>query len=134
MRAQIGEIENRLAVIAGTLKNLYIDKCSGTIPENVFADLMNDFTNEQTQLQEQLPKLQSELASVQETTDEISEWIDLISSYTNLKTLTRSIVMELIDKITVSERNEVNGKIEQTIDIEYRFIGNLLQAKKEDIA
>lgn len=134
LRAQIGEIENRLAVIAGTLKNLYIDKCSGTIPENVFADLMNDFTNEQTQLQEQLPKLQSELASVQETTDEISEWIDLISSYTNLKTLTRSIVMELIDKITVSERNEVNGKIEQTIDIEYRFIGNLLQAKKEDIA
>ena len=78
--------------------------------------------------------MQSELASIQETTDEISEWIDLISSYTNLKTLTRSIVMELIDKITVSERNEVNGKIEQTIDIEYRFIGNLLQAKKEDIA
>ena len=131
LRAQIGEIENRLAVIAGTLKNLYIDKCSETIPENVFTGLMNDFTDEQTQLQEQLPKLQSELASVQETTDEISEWIDLISSYTNLKTLTRSIVTELIGKRTVSERNEVNGKIEQTIDIEYRFIGNLLQAKKK---
>ena len=134
LKSQIGEIENRLAVIATTLKNLYVDKCSGAIPENVFTGLMSDFSNEQAELQEKLPKLQAELSNVQETTDEINEWLDLITSFTNLKTLTRSVVMELIEKITVSERKEVNGKIEQNIDIEYRFIGNLLQTKKEDIA
>lgn len=133
LRDKIEEVENRLSVIATSLKNLYIDKCSGTIPENIFIGLMSDFSNEQAELQEKLPKLQSELTNINQTNDEINEWIELIGNYTDLKTLTRPVVMELIEKITVSDRKESDGKIEQNIDIEYRFIGNLLNTKKEDI-
>ncbi len=134
LQAQIEETENRLAVISATLKNLYVDKCTGEISKEMFTKYMSDFSNEQTELQDKLPKLQSELDGLQETTDEIDEWLDLIGDYTNLKTLTRSIVTELIDKIIVSERKEIDGKIEQNIEIRYRFIGDLLNAKKEDIA
>ena len=131
LRDKIEEVENRLSVIATSLKNLYIDKCSGAIPENIFIGLMSDFSNEQAELQEKLPKLQSELTNINQTNDEINEWIELIGNYTDLKTLTRPVVMELIEKITVSDRKESDGKIEQNIDIEYRFIGNLLNAKKK---
>ncbi|MDR3277845.1 MAG: DUF4368 domain-containing protein [Oscillospiraceae bacterium] len=36
--------------------------------------------------------------------------------------------------ISVSERVKVNGKQTQELEIEYRFIGNLLQNAAEDIA
>lgn len=133
LRDKIEEVENRLSVIATSLKNLYIDKCSGTIPENIFIGLMSDFSNEQAELQEKLPKLQSELTNINQTNDEINEWIELIENFADLKILTRPVVMEFIEKITVSDRKESDGKIEQNIDVEYRFIGNLLNAKKEDI-
>lgn len=92
---------------------------------------MSDFSNEQAELQEKLPKLQSELTNINQTNDEINEWIELIENFADLKILTRPVVMEFIEKITVSDRKESDGKIEQNIDVEYRFIGNLLNAKKK---
>ena len=40
---------------------------------------------------------------------------------------------KLIESITVSDRKKVNEKWEQSIDIRYRFIGNLLQDEKTGI-
>lgn len=139
LRKQIGDAENRLSVISQAVKNLYLDKCTGNIPENTFKSLMNDFSTEQAEIEERLPKLKKELAEVQDAKDEISEWLELISNYTNIETLTRAIVTELIDSITVSDRVKYNGTWEQTIDINYRFIGDLLKplnddTKKENIA
>ncbi len=74
--------------------------------------------------------------------EKINNQLPIISRYTEIETLDRAIVPELIDNITVSERTKVNGEWYQTIEIEYRFIGNLLNdeqslnegKKKEDIA
>lgn len=139
IRGQISNAENRLAVIKTTIKNLYIDKCSGNLPEEVFKSMMEDFLKEQSDLENQIPRLHDELEQISTATDEVNEWLNLISDFTNIETLTRAIVCELIESITVSDRQKVNGKWEQSIDIRYRFIGNLLQdeetgAKKENIA
>ena len=40
IRGQIANAENRLAVIKTTIKNLYIDKCSGNLPEEVFKSIL----------------------------------------------------------------------------------------------
>ena len=42
--------------------------------------------------------------------------------------------MELIESVTISESNHEGSKRTQEITIEYRFIGNLLDYAKEDIA
>lgn len=139
LRKQIGDAENRLSIISQAVKNLYLDKCTGNIPENTFKTLMNDFSTEQAEIEERLPKLKKELAEVQDAKDEIREWLELISSYANIETLTRAIVTELIESITVSDRIKYNGSWEQTIDINYRFVGDILKPtnhtiKKENIA
>lgn len=130
LRTNIENIEKRLSVITSTLKNLYVDKCSGAIPENVFFDLMNDFKKEQDELEKQLPVLRKELGESSETKSEINSWLSVISQYTELETLNRGIVMELINRIVVSERTKINDEWYQTIEIEYRFIGKLLNDKK----
>ena len=139
IRGQICNAENRLAVIKTTIKNLYIDKCSGNLPEEVFKSMMEDFLKEESDLEEQIPILHDELKQISTATDEVNEWLNLISDFTNIETLTRAIVCELIESIIVSDRQKVDGKWEQSIDIRYRFIGNLLGnvetgAKKENIA
>jgi hypothetical protein len=39
IRTKIKEAENRLTIIASTLKNLYEDKSAGKLPESVFLNL-----------------------------------------------------------------------------------------------
>jgi len=95
---------------------------------------MSDFTKEKTAIEERLPKLRRELDGIQETAGEIDDWLSLIISYTELKTLDRDTVTGLIENITVSERTKQYGRNEQEIEIEYRFIKNLLTNDKEDIA
>lgn len=134
IRAKIREAETRLTVIASTLKSLYEDKSAGKLPESVFLNLMGDFTKEQAALEAELPQLRAELANIRETTGEIADWLSLISSFMELNTLDRATVTGLIEIISVSERVKVNGKQTQELEIEYRFIGNLLQNAAEDIA
>ena len=139
IKSQITNAENRLAVIKTTIKNLYIDKCSGNIPEEVFKSMMEDFLKEQSDLETQIPQLHDELEQISTATDEVNEWFNLISDFTNIKILNRNVVCELIESIIVSDRQKVDGKWEQSIDIRYRFIGDLLQdeetgVKKENIA
>ena len=52
---------------------------------------------------------------------------------TNIKILTRNVVCELIESIIVSDRQKVDGKWEQSIDIRYRFIGDLLQDEETGV-
>lgn len=131
---KIGECEKRVNIIGQTIKNLYEDKCMGKLPENTFYDLLGKYNQEQADIEIRLPELRTELAKVQENTNDIDEWVDTISQYADLQILTRNIVFNLIDNITVSERKKINGEWVQEIDIEYRFIKNLLKESEKDIA
>ena len=131
VKSKIREAEKRLIEINSRLKNLYEDKCTGKIPENIFCGLMNDFTKEQADLESKLPKLRCELESINETTGSIDEWLDLISQYDNLTKLDRDVVLGLIESITVSERDKSYSRHTQEITIEYRFIKDLLTEKEK---
>ena len=51
--------------------------------------------------------------------------IGLIRQYSDLKELNSCIINELITKILVGDKCRVNGEKVQSIEIHYRFIGNL---------
>jgi len=65
---------------------------------------------------------------------EVSEWMEQIEHQLNIQALDRTTVTGLIKCIEVSEAVIKNGKREQAISIEYRFIGTLIKNAKEDIA
>lgn len=134
VKSKIRETENRLNEITARLKNLYEDKCIGNLPEDVFKSLMNDFTTEKNELEQKLPLLYDEFSRMTETSSGIDEWLDLIAQYENIQELDRETVCGLIKEITVFEKDKSSGHTEQEIRIEYRFIKNLLQNEKEDIA
>ncbi|UKI36456.1 MAG: DUF4368 domain-containing protein [Clostridiales bacterium] len=132
IRSQIDSAEKRLVVIKTAIKNLYIDKCSGNLPEEVFKSMMEDFLTEQENIENRIPQLKKGITRKKSNaTDEVNEWIRLIGQFSNADKLDRNIITQLIDSITVSERKQVDGRWEQSIDIEYRFIGNVLNESEK---
>lgn len=139
IRSQIDSAEKRLVVIKTAIKNLYLDKCSGTLPDEVFNSMMKDFLAEQEEIENRIPRLKKDYEEKSNATDDVNEWLRLIEQFSNADKLDRNIITQLIDSITVSERKQIDGEWEQSVDIKYRFIGNLLnepenQENKEDIA
>ena len=132
--SKIRSFEKRLFEVNDRIKNLYEDKCLGKIPEDIALDIIKDFTAEKNDLETKLPVLKSKIVNIKETVGNIKEWFDMISAYENIKELDREIVCGLVDSITVFEKNKSEIPITQEIKIEYRFIKNLLQKEKEDIA
>lgn len=132
--SKIRNIEKRIFELGDRIKNLYEDKCLGKIPEDVALDLMKNFTAEKNELETKLPILKDKIVNINETADNINEWLDMISAYENIKELDREIVCGLVESVTVFEKDRSKKPVTQKIRIEYRFIKNLLQKEKEDIA
>ncbi len=134
LHAKRHEVAHQLEVNASNLKNLYADKCAGKLPEQVFYGLADDFTKEQRSLEQKLASLDGWLRGTVDNDHEVSEWMEQIERQLNIQALDRTTVAGLIKCIEVSEAVIKNGKREQAIFIEYRFIGTLIQNAKEDIA
>ncbi len=131
---KIQNTEKRLSELNDRIKSLYEDKCLGKIPEDIALSLIKDFTLEKSELESKLPKLKKEMVETNEIVGNINEWLDMISAYEKIEKLDREIVCGLVDSITVFEKNKSEKSTVQEIKIEYRFIKNLLQKEKEDIA
>jgi hypothetical protein len=95
------------------------------VPDSIFKKMITDYESEQQALQINIDDWKSELSKVISAKDNISKWVDSISKYTEITGITRNILLELIDNITVSEKQVVNGTPQQEIQINYKFIGNL---------
>lgn len=134
IKSKVKTIQKRLFEINERMKSLYEDKCTGKIPEDIALSLMRDFTTEKSDLEKSLPVLQNKLADIGETMSSIDEWLDMISQFENITELDRETVCGLVERITVYEKDRSTSPVTQEIKIEYRFIKNLLQNEKEDIA
>lgn len=132
--SKIRNIEKRLSEINERIKNLYEDKCLRKIPEDVALNLMKNFTDEKSELEQKVPSLKEKLAGMNETVKDIKTWLDMISAYENITELDREIVCGLVKSVKVSEKDKSTKPVTQEVKIEYRFIKNLLQNEKEDIA
>ena len=68
-------------------------------------------------------EIQAEEDMVRQNRRDSSAWLDIVKEYTDIRELDRTILSELIDKITVGETRMVNGEKVLDITIYYRFIG-----------
>ena len=134
VKTKIKAIETRLLELNDRIKCVYEDKCTGKMPEDIALGLMKDFTDEKADLEKKLPIIKNKLCDISETESSINDWLDMISRYENITELDRETVFGLVESITVFEKDRSTTPAVQEIKIEYRFIKNLLQKEKEDIA
>lgn len=117
--------KNQLAELDRSYEQLYEDKLEGNITERNF-NLMNvSISKKQDKLIEEIKVLEGDIEVSFETEDNYKKFMDNISKYAKIKSLNRYILNQIIDKIYVYDKEEIDGQISQKVEIHYKFIGKL---------
>lgn len=117
--------KNQLAELDRSYEQLYEDRLEGNITERNF-NLMNvSISKKQDKLIEEIKVLEGDIEVSFETEDNYKKFVNNISKYAKIKSLNRYILNQVIDKIYVYDKEEIDGQISQKVEIHYKFIGKL---------
>ena len=100
------------------LKTLYLDKVSGILTEGQFTDLNHSFLEEKARLEQRLSKIEAELSN-QEKPQQQADLMERAKELLKLETVPRELVVALVEKIEIGERNRDTR--EQQVRITWKF-------------
>lgn len=113
-KSLIAQLEKR----SQALKTLYLDKVSGILTDGQFNDLNQSFLEEKSCLEQRLAKIDSELADYKKPQQQ-ADLMDRAKELLKLETVPRELIVALVDKIEIGERNPDTG--EQQVRITWKF-------------
>ena len=129
----IRESQNRIKEIDGLLQNLYEDKISGEVTAELFKRMSQKYSAEQERLITDIGELEAEVNEYQRVEQDLTNWITRIKECLTIGSLTRPIVVELIDRVDVSETYDKNGEKFIDINIAYKFNPNIPNSDPQKI-
>lgn len=125
LRKQLNQAENRAKELDTIIQKLYEKQLLDEISEGRFQKLADSCESEQAKLNGKVAELRNILNTQIESAENIDKLLMTIRKYTNLKELTPQLVNELIDKIVVHQPIGRGKNRQVTIELHYRFIGEL---------
>lgn len=113
--------------------SLHRDLAAGIISIKEYEQFKNNFAHKSAEIEETIRKLQQEIETVFEEGLFADEWIDTFTKTGNITSLDRSIVLSLVEKITVYEENriEITFKYQDEYETLCRIIETLPVSLKE---
>jgi len=117
----IRESKNRVKQLDGFLASLFEEKLQGNVSDMQFKRLAQNYKDEQTKLMADISTMEIELEECQRIQHDLGAWIERVKECITIDSLTRQIVVELIDRIEVSETYTVDGQPTIDLHIAYRF-------------
>ncbi len=113
--------------------SLHRDLAAGIISIKEYEQFKNNFAHKSAEIEETIRKLQQEIETVFEEGLFADEWIDTFTKTGNITSLDRSIVLSLVEKITVYEENriEITFKYQDEYETLCRIIETLPASLKE---
>ena len=126
------KLNKRLNELDRLFKKLYEDRVTGNITERNYKMMSDTYQQEQDEIVNKLNNIELAKKESESIDDKVIDFSDTIKKYDGITELTRTIVVKIIDKITISEkyRNE-DGTLNQDIRIYYKSIGELQPLKIE---
>lgn len=113
--------------------SLHRDLAAGIISIKEYEQFKNNFAHKSAEIEETIRKLQQEIETVFKEGLFAYEWIDTFTKTGNITSLDRSIVLSLVEKITVYEENriEITFKYQDEYETLCRIIETLPVSLKE---
>lgn len=123
---RLAECKSRVEELEKLLCKIYEDNALGKLPDKRYQMLSNQYEAEEAALDAEIRKLQVEEEKQKKTTFSASRFMGLIRKYRDFEELTAPMLIELIDRILVHER-DIKGCPDspQTIEIYFNFLGKL---------
>lgn len=104
---KINIIDKKLEDTGLYIKSLYMDKVKGVITEKEFVELSKSFEDERQSYIKQKEEIMKLSAKIEIKKDDHSKIEKLAKEFISLESPTKELLHQLIEKITISEDNEV---------------------------
>ena len=99
----------------------------GKLTNERFMEMSRDYEEESTALKKQLGEAQTAIAEYKDVNSNSIQFVKLIKEYFDIEELSTEMLNKLVDKIVVHERDIVDEKRQQMVDIYYNFVGVIEQ-------
>lgn len=125
------EGERRIKELDRIIQRVYEDNINGKISDARYKKMSQAYEEEQAVLTKRVEVLHKELAMAKEQSDNTDKFIRLVRKYTEITELTPEIVRTFVEKIIVHEKERVDGKLRQTVEIIYNCVGVIPNSTQE---
>ena len=119
---QLRTLKGRLLELDKLIASAFEEKVLGNLPESICIGLCEKYQLEKDGAEKQIAELEKRLAEADNIDTEVEEYIARLKRYVKYKELTREMCLQLIEFITVSEKQ--NDGIPRQIHIYYKIIQN----------
>ncbi len=122
--SELSKSEQRVKELKTLFKRLYEDNILGRISDEQFRMLAADYTDEQKELELQIPTLRKEIEALKSECVNTQKFLDVVNKYLYIEELTPTVLRTFISKIVIHERDKKHSKTAtQKIDLYFRYIG-----------
>lgn len=130
LKNELKKSQSRIEELNHLLNKLYEDNALGKLPDDRYVQMSNRFEKELHELMTAVSTITEELNKYSFQNNETEKFTNIIDQYTDIKELDSEIINELIDKILVHHKEEIDGNTYQQVEIYYKFVGNLSRTAK----
>lgn len=106
-------------------KKLFEENVAGTMPDSIFQKMMADYETELAELESTTAELQNAIYEAEDSEANVEQWQALINKCADLTELDRPTAFQLIEQVSVYERDDETGLQNITVRVKYNFIGYL---------
>ena len=117
------QAEKRLVEVDKMFGKLFEDNANSKISERNYLAVSRKYESEQSDLERKIATIKDSLEKECVATQNAEMWVEQMKSYASITELSAPLLNTLIDRITVSEPEVVDGQKFQTVNIFYKFIG-----------
>ncbi len=131
-KSELKRMQKRYDELSDLIRGLYENMLSGLLPERQYKQLMQQYDNEQSELEVKMDKLKESISEEKAKPANIETFISLIRKYKEPTELTDIMFSELIDRIVVYEAEGVGKARTQKVDIYFNYVGQVNIAYTEE--
>ena len=122
---KLKDSKDKLDELDKSFEKLYEDRLSESITERNFNMMNAKLSRSQDELLDEIHSLEEQINMVTQTQENCEKFIENLSKYAKIKELNRYILNQVVDKICVYDKEEVDGELKQEVEIHYKFIGKI---------
>ena len=123
-KAELAKLNVRQSEIDRIISQLYEERVLEKISEERYSSTASDFEKQQQDIKNKILEYNKILSDTNKNSNSIDSFLETIKKYDNVTELNQFVLLDLVDKIVISQRNEVQS-YEETIEIYFKAIGNI---------
>ena len=125
LEEQRSRLEQRIAELNTVVNKLYEDYALGRITGDRYRSLSESYESELKEKTDEKESIERQINSMSEKKINADRFFEIIRKYTDITELTAPILNELIDRIIIYEKEEIDGEAVQNVVIFYKFAGKI---------